>query len=233
MHLNCSIFCVVLFVVIGMCNSFRLSYRSNFISRQTTLCTSSQRENNVPSEPIIIEISTKRSRSSNMETSEQSIVAYESVYKENKEDRVSVVLDSPIMKIFGVIFNPLALIITLYITILSSGKIGDFFSRVGSIFGGKGKNNQSTAPIEKVEELPYQVFECEVCQMQMRPAKGRASKIFGRERFRCSRCGSKASSYFNIDDKNDPRAVSRLLRLATEAEEEDEDEPNTNPNEDE
>ena len=45
--------------------------------------------------------------------------------------------------------------------------------------------------------------------MEMRPAKGRADIILGRERFRCSRCGAKASAYFNIDDLEDPRAVAR------------------------
>ena len=45
--------------------------------------------------------------------------------------------------------------------------------------------------------------------MEMRPAKGRADIILGRERFRCSRCGAKAAAYFNIDDLEDPRAVAR------------------------
>jgi hypothetical protein len=49
--------------------------------------------------------------------------------------------------------------------------------------------------------------------MELRPARGRAQVILGRERFRCSRCGAKASAYFNIDDMNDPRAVARLERL--------------------
>ena len=51
------------------------------------------------------------------------------------------------------------------------------------------------------------------CGMELRPARGRAQVILGRERFRCSRCGAKASAYFNIDDMNDPRAVARLERL--------------------
>ena len=42
--------------------------------------------------------------------------------------------------------------------------------------------------------------------MEMRPARGRAEAIFGRPRFRCSRCGSKASAYFDVDDMSDPRA---------------------------
>ena len=58
----------------------------------------------------------------------------------------------------------------------------------------------------------------QVCGMEMRPARGRAEVIFGRERFRCSRCGAKASSYFNVDDMNDPRAVARLERLKAQEE---------------
>lgn len=49
--------------------------------------------------------------------------------------------------------------------------------------------------------------------MEMRPAKGRADVILGRERFRCSRCGAKAAAYFNIDDMEDPRAVARCIIL--------------------
>lgn len=47
--------------------------------------------------------------------------------------------------------------------------------------------------------------------MEMRPAKGRADIILGRERFRCSRCGAKAAAYFNIDNMEDPRAVARSV----------------------
>jgi hypothetical protein len=57
--------------------------------------------------------------------------------------------------------------------------------------------------------------------MELRPARGRAEKIFARERFRCSKCGAKASAYFDIDDLTDPRAVARLERIAREKEEED------------
>ena len=64
-------------------------------------------------------------------------------------------------------------------------------------------------------------------KMEMRPARGRAEAIFGRPRFRCSRCGSKASAYFDVDDLDDPRAVARLERIEREKNEEwldDEDE---------
>lgn len=148
------------------------------------------------------------------------LVAYDAVYSDEKEDRVSIVLDSPVSKVLDIVFNPFALVITLYFFILGANKFEDFFSRVLSIFGKKPKK-EDNKPSVKVEDLPYQVFECEVCQMQMRPAKGRAEKIFGRERFRCSRCGAKASAYFNIDDMDDPRAKARVERLKREEEDED------------
>ena len=73
-------------------------------------------------------------------------------------------------------------------------------------------------PVVLAEDLPFQTFECEKCQMQMKPAKGRAEVIFGKARFRCSRCGSKADAYFDIDDMTDPRAVARAERVKKEEE---------------
>jgi hypothetical protein len=67
--------------------------------------------------------------------------------------------------------------------------------------------------------------------MELRPARGRAEAIFSRPRFRCQKCGAKASAYFDIDDMNDPRAVDRLKRI--EQEKEDEDERRVNEDEEE
>jgi hypothetical protein len=55
-----------------------------------------------------------------------------------------------------------------------------------------------------------------VCKLQIRPARGRAEAIFGRPRFRCSRCGSKAEAFFDVEDMEDDRAVARLERLEAE-----------------
>ena len=60
-------------------------------------------------------------------------------------------------------------------------------------------------------ELKLLIIQNQVCGMEMRPAKGRADIILGRERFRCSRCGAKAAAYFNIDNLEDPRAVARSV----------------------
>lgn len=61
-----------------------------------------------------------------------------------------------------------------------------------------------------------ETFECEKCRMQLMPAKGRATFIMGKPTFRCARCGSKASAYFNINDMDDERAIARKARLENE-----------------
>lgn len=58
--------------------------------------------------------------------------------------------------------------------------------------------------------------------MQLRPARGRAKAILAREKFRCQKCGAKASSFFDIDNLDDPRAVARLERLEREKKAEEE-----------
>ena len=82
----------------------------------------------------------------------------------------------------------------------------------------KNSYDPDAKPVVLMEDLPFQTFECEKCQMQMKPAKGRAEVIFGKARFRCSRCGSKADAYFDIDDMTDPRAVARAERVRKEEE---------------
>jgi hypothetical protein len=66
------------------------------------------------------------------------------------------------------------------------------------------------------EDLPFQTFECEVCKLEMRPARGRSEAIFGRARFSCSRCGAKAAAFFDVDDMEDERAVARKERVDKE-----------------
>ena len=50
--------------------------------------------------------------------------------------------------------------------------------------------------------------------MTMRPAKGRASAVFSRAGFHCPRCNSPASSFFNVADMSDHRALHRQSVLA-------------------
>ena len=50
--------------------------------------------------------------------------------------------------------------------------------------------------------------------MTMRPAAGRATAVFSREGFHCPRCNSPASSFFNVNDWSDARAVHKQSMLA-------------------
>ena len=159
-------------------------------------------------------------------------ISYETIYNDDKEDRVSTIVDNrTISQVLGLITNPLALLLFIYTVLLGYNKVVDTWNNMISlIFKRKGKDNSSNSKgsitsssntqlqstVNTIIDLPFQIYECEICQMQMRPAKGRAEKIFSRERFRCARCGSKASAYFNIDDMNDTRAVARMERLQQE-----------------
>jgi hypothetical protein len=148
------------------------------------------------------------------------VAAYDEVYEEEKEDRMFQLVESPALKVLSVLLNPSTMVLVLYLTSVGWSKV-IWLQKFFKIFG-KGtlvKKPGDTAG-QAVEELPFQTFECEVCKMEMRPARGRAEAIFGRPRFRCSRCGAKASSYFDVDDMSDPRAVARLERLDKEKNEE-------------
>ncbi len=148
------------------------------------------------------------------------VAAYDSVYEEEKEDKMIEIVDSPALKVLSVLLNPSTMVLALYLSSVGWSKVL-WLQKFFKIFG-KGTLVKKKGEEEKVEEvdLPFQTFECEVCKMEMRPARGRAEAIFGRPRFRCSRCGSKASSYFDVDDLEDPRAVARLERIEKEKNEE-------------
>ena len=143
------------------------------------------------------------------------LVAYDAVYEDEKDsnNKAFEVMDSPAMKFVGFLFNPSTLVLVLYLSSIGWSKVL-WLQKFLSVFG-RGTLVKRPGQAE-VKELPFQTFECEKCKMEMRPARGRAEVIFGRERFRCSRCGSKASAYFNIEDMSDPRAVARLERLENE-----------------
>lgn len=128
------------------------------------------------------------------------------------------------MNVIGILFNPLTLVLALYFSSVAWSNVV-WFQQILKLFGkGKlveNKNSKDKTQSPSVEDLPFQTFECQKCGMELRPARGRAEKIFGRERFRCSKCGAKASAYFDIDDLTDPRAVARLERIAREKEDEE------------
>jgi hypothetical protein len=159
---------------------------------------------------IPIAVTVRRQYSTNSDQAH--LVAYDSVYKDSGIDKVGTVMDSPAMKVLEIASNPIALIFALYFVLVGYTQVGSFFNGILSALWLRKRDKPATP----VAEMPFQVFECEVCEMQMRPARGRAAKIFGKERFRCARCGARASSYFDIDDPTDPRAVARRERLAAE-----------------
>ena len=148
------------------------------------------------------------------------VAAYDEVYEEEKEDRMFQLVESPALKVISVLLNPSTMVLVLYLTSVGWSKV-IWLQKFFKIFGkGTLVKKPGDAANQDEEELPFQTFECEVCKMEMRPARGRAEAIFGRPRFRCSRCGAKASSYFDVDDMNDPRAVARLERIEKEKNEE-------------
>lgn len=165
------------------------------------------------------------------EKAEAKIVAYDAVYKEVEEDKLTRIMDKPFMKFFELLFSPITLCLLMYVATYGVAQVV-WLQKIFKIFGmgtlakknkSDGKVDKSSEEVESVEsdETPFQIFECESCGMEMRPAKGRAEIIFGRPRFRCARCGAKASAYFNIDDMSDPRAVARKERIEQEKEDED------------
>jgi predicted SprT family Zn-dependent metalloprotease len=155
----------------------------------------------------------KNVESKNMKYKDTTFVGY-SLYEEVKEKQMQrALVENPIWKVFGILFNPTTLLFALYFSGIAWNKVL-WLQNILRIFG-KGELTK-TKDVEPVKELPFQTFECEGCRMEMKPARGRAEAIFGRPRFRCSKCGAKASAYFDVDDLNDPRAVSRLERLEKE-----------------
>jgi hypothetical protein len=171
---------------------------------------------------ITVEVISRRSV-----TQERSL-AYDGLYKEVKEDKFAVVRDSPFAKGLSILFSPGLLCLAIYFSSFGWSKIlwlGRKLNLVKKASPPK-KTGSATAaatvdvdapekPVS-VESLPFQIYECEKCGMELRPARGRAQAVFSRPRFRCARCGAKAESYFDIDDMNDPRAVARQERLEQE-----------------
>eukprot|EP01041_Mallomonas_annulata_P001370 gene1370-2643_t len=172
---------------------------------------------------VVIEVTSKSKVQKKSLKAEGKQSVYDSVYEEQVEDQKNIIekaIDSPFSKVLEICFNPTTLLLALYVSSVGWSKVL-WFQRILKIFG-KGALASGDGKVETVEDLPFQIFECEKCQMEMRPARGRAETIFGRERFRCPRCGSKASAYFNVEDMTDPRAVARAERLEKEKNSDDE-----------
>ena len=136
------------------------------------------------------------------------------IYQEPKKNIANIALEGPLMRLFQICFNPVWFLAAMYCTTIAWSQVL-WLQKILQLFG-RGTLSKKDGQEETPADAAFQVFECEKCGLQLRPAKGRASAIFSRERFSCTRCGSKASAYFNIDDMNDPRAVARLARLEEE-----------------
>lgn len=192
-------------------------------------------------EQVVVEITTKRPFTSSNRVHKMSSVTYEEfdqdaiesyddafedgrVYQEYQEEtKVEKVLDSSAGKFLGILLQPSTLLLFMWAagnwsTWMQKTWVQKFLKIFGRGKLAKNSNDPDAKPVVLMEDLPFQTFECEKCQMQMKPAKGRAEVIFGKARFRCSRCGSKADAYFDIDDMTDPRAVARAERVRKEEE---------------
>ncbi len=185
--------------------------RINNIPTQQTLFSTSPNQRNDKS--INVEFIVKKSSTAE----EAKLVGRSNLYRTEKvADKKTAVIQSSMSKVFNFVTNPFSFMVGLYIFAFGANQISDLKDK---LFGKKTEKVVKTKEeIEAEQNMPFQVFECERCGMQLRPARGRAEKIFANERFKCARCGSKAGAYFNIDDMNDPRAVARLDRIKREEE---------------
>ncbi len=165
----------------------------------------------------------------------QKMSSFDSVYREHKVDSIAQIVDNPVLKVFTGLLNPATMMIAIYLSSFGWASlfkirwIQRLFGRfrgdkgnttnVKSSTSNTGKNNSNGDDDD--DDTPLQTYECDVCKLQMRPARGRAEVILGRPRFRCSRCGSSAKTFFDIDDMSDLRAVKRQKAIEAEKEEEE------------
>lgn len=199
-------------LLLVLCTTNAFNVPKFFRSRPQLALKNSQEE-----EYVTVEITAVKAQpAETKQYKDVTFVGYQSLYEEVKEKQMQrALVQNPIFKLLGILLNPSVLLFAFYFSGIAWSKVL-WMQKILKLFG-RGtlvKPKDGTEPA--VEELPYQIFECEVCRMEMRPARGRADAIFGRPRFRCSKCGAKASAYFDVDDLDDPRAVSRLERLEKE-----------------
>jgi hypothetical protein len=154
-------------------------------------------------------------------------VAYDSIYDQQKESLYYKIRDSSLVRILdfwadnevmlgvgglAIAFVFFAVFGRVEILMRAVHTISNQFRLLTGYSSGVRSDNLATFGVDNAETL-----ECEGCHTQLRPAKGRAAAILSAVRFRCVRCGAKGSSFFNIDDGKDPRAIARKVRLEKEA----------------
>ena len=113
-------------------------------------------------EPVIIEIICRQTA----EKTKAKSMSYSSTYKENKEDKVLDVLDSPVLKFFGVLLNPTTLLLALYFSSIGWSQVL-WLQKILNVFGKgalvkKEDGTVESAAAAALKALPIQTFECEV-----------------------------------------------------------------------
>lgn len=112
--------------------------------------------------PVILEIVCKQAATK----TKARTTSYTSTYKENKEDKVSDVLDSPVLKFFGVLLNPTTLLLALYFSSIGWSQVL-WLQKILNVFGKGALVKKEDGTIESaaaaaLKALPFQTFECEV-----------------------------------------------------------------------
>lgn len=133
------------------------------------------------------------------------IIVPQRTFHEKFWDTFNVIMHDPIRMCF--------VAICIGITYTSIEKFLGFMRRVWY----KWKNPKTEMKLQP----GFEIYECESCQMQMRPSKGRARTVLKNARFRCPRCNGSGKRYFDINDFSDPRALQRAERLKLEQGESD------------
>lgn len=133
------------------------------------------------------------------------IVVPQRTFTEKFWDTFNVIMHDPVRMCF--------VVICIGITYQSIEKFWGFMRKVWY----KWKNPKSEMKLQP----GFEIYECESCQMQMKPSKGRAKVVLKNPRFRCPRCNGSGKRYFDINDFTDPRALQRAERLKLEQGESD------------
>ena len=118
--------------------------------------------------PVILEVICKQSATATKTKARST--SYTSTYKENKEDKVSDVLDSPVLKFFGVLLNPTTLLLALYFSSIGWSQVL-WLQKILNVFGKgaivmKEDGTVESAAAAALKALPFQTFECEVKDMR-------------------------------------------------------------------
>jgi hypothetical protein len=112
--------------------------------------------------PVILEIICKQTATK----TKARTTSYTTTYKENKEDKVSDALDSPVLKFFGVLLNPTTLLLALYFSSIGWSQVL-WLQKILNVFGKGALVKKEDGTIESaaaaaLKALPFQTFECEV-----------------------------------------------------------------------